>query len=323
MELLARFSLNVFFGSLVTFYMTYFFILLFRLLIKSPRALYLLFLLPFIKIFSDLLFSSHSQWVFQQGEYVLKQPENSRTLNALIGYKGACPFAALKFNLQDGQLFSFGDVFSEFIGESLTLFIGLALIILTILSLARFGLHLRKSALWKKALLNETYFYDRYKGVVVYSTTRDLQSPILVGIWKPIIICPDLLLKTFSYEEKMAIFSHEKEHVLWKDNFVNGFIHGICAFFWFIPFKKTVLQKATYYRELGCDAKGDPLHLATALKKTQSINLPIGSIAFSSSFNRIKWILEKKGPGKLGTVLSFIFFLGGALFIFGSQFLPF
>lgn len=323
MELIARFTLNLFFGSLIGFYMTLLFIALFRLVIKSPRALYLLFLLPFSKITYDLLFSSHSLWIFKQGESILNQTENSRILNALIGYKRNYPFVELKFNLQNGQLFSFGDIFSEIAGKPLTLILGFSLIFLTLISLIRFGIHLRRSALWKKAFLKETYFYDWFEGVPIHSTARNLKSPILVGVWKPLIICPESLLKIFSNEEKIAIYSHEKGHIVWKDNLINGFLQGICSFFWFIPFKKTVLKKATFYRELGCDTKSVPLHLATALKKTQFMNLPIGSIAFSSSFNRIKWTLEKKKLGKLRTILSFLFLLGGALFIFSSRFLPF
>lgn len=323
MEFVARFALNFFCGSLIAFYMTLLFALLFRLIIKSPRALYLLFLLPFIKITYDLIFSSHSHWVFNQGERILSQPINSRTLNAWIGYKGSYPFAELKLNLQSGELFSFGDVFSEIAGKPFTLILGFSLLFLTLISLTRFALNLKKSAQWKKALLETTRFYDTFEGIPILTTTKALKSPILLGISKPLIICPEPLLITLSNEEKIAIFSHEKGHVDWKDNLINGILNGICALFWFVPFIKTVLKKATFYRELGCDAKGVPLHLATALKKTQSVRLPIGSIAFSSSYNRIKWTLEKKRPGRFGTIFSFLFFLGGALFIFGSRFFPF
>lgn len=323
MECIARFALNIFFGSIITFYLTLLITLLLRLVIRSPRALYFLYILPFIKVTYDLIFASHSQWVFTHGEKILNQPENSRTLNALLGHKGAYPFAELKLSLESGQLFSLGDVCFEVLGQSMTLFFGLTLIILTVLSLCRFGLQLWKSTKWKNNLLKGSRYYDQFRGVPIHSTQQKLNSPLLIGTWNPLILCPEKLLRAFTEEEKKAVFSHEKGHVVWKDNAINSILMGIFAFFWFIPFKKALLNKASFYRELDCDAKGVPLHIATALQKTHVNDTPIGSIAFSSSFHRIKKTLKTKKPGKIKTYLSFLFLLGGMLFIMASHFLPF
>ncbi len=323
MECITRFALNIFFGSVITFYLTLLITVPLRLVIRSPRALYFLYILPFIKVTYDLFFASHSQWILSHGQQILNQPENSRTLNALIGHKGAYPFAELKLSLESGQLFSLGDVCFEVLGPSITVFIGFTLILLTLLSMLRFGFQLWKSATWKKNLLKESQYYDQFKGVPIHSTEQKLNSPLLIGTWTPLILCPEKLLRAFTEEEKKAVFSHEKGHILWKDNAIISILQGIFAFFWFIPFKKVLLNKASFYRELDCDAKGNPLHIATALQKTHVNDTPIGSIAFSSSFHRIKKTLETKKPGKIKTFLSFLFLLGGMLFIMASHFLPF
>lgn len=323
MEWIARFTLNIFFGSLITFYLTLLVTLLLRLVIRSPRALYFLYVLPLIKVGYDLIFSSHTQWIFSYGEKILNQPENSRTLNALIGYKGTYPFAELKLSLENGRLFSLGDVCFEIFGKSISLFFGLSLVILTLFSFFYFGFRLWKSILWKKSILKKSHYYNRFRGIPIHSIDQDLKSPLLIGIWNPLILCPESLLRTFTKEEKQAVFSHEKEHVLWKDNAMNGILQGLCALFWFIPFKKALLNKASFYRELDCDAKGNPLDIATALQKTHAIDEPIGCIAFSSSFQRIRKTLETKKPGKIKTLFSFLFLLGGMLFIMASHFLPF
>ena len=321
MECITRFALNIFFGSVITFYLTLLITVPLRLVIRSPRALYFLYILPFIKVTYDLFFASHSQWILSHGQQILNQPENSRTLNALIGHKGAYPFAELKLSLESGQLFSLGDVCFEVLGQSMTLFFGLSLIVLTFLSLSRFGSQLWKSTKWKKNLLKKSHYYDQFRGIPIYSTQQKLNSPLLIGTWNPLILCPKNLLIEFTEEEKKAVFSHEKGHVVWKDNVINTILQAISAFFWFIPFKKALLNKASFYRELDCDA--DPLHIATALQKTHVNNVPMGSIAFSSSFHRIRKTLKAKKPGKIKTYLSFLFLLGGMLFIMASHFLPF
>ncbi len=318
---MARFILNTFFGSLVAFYMTLFFLLLFRPLIKKARYLYLLFLLPFFKITWDLFFSSHAHWVFTNGKEVLNQAPNTRILSAFIGHNGYP--VTIKFYLLDGYVFSLGDICAEMMGKDLTVSIGLTLLFLTFLSFLRFGYRLRKGIKWKNSLFSESTFYENYGKIPVFSTARKLSSPLLIGVWKPAIICPNHLLKVLSRKELKAIVSHEKGHLEWQDNLMNGVMEGISALFWFIPLKKRALKKAYFYREHACDLKGSPLHIASALKKTYSINFPIGCIAFSSSVNRVKWTLEKKAPGKFIATISLFVFLGGALFIFCSHFLPF
>ena len=315
MEYLARYIINSLFGSILTFYMSLLLLMLIRPLIRSYRTLYYLYLIPFLKVFYDLFFMDHSRWVFLQGKSILNAIPNSRILSAYFGTKGK-PFAGVLFHFLDGEIFSIGDIGAETIGLPL-LATGCSLVVLlTLFSLTCFVLRLYKAMQWQRRLPLEKM------GAKLYSTSTPLKSPILIGVWKSRIVIPKHLLKILSDKEVEAIYHHERQHLLWKDNLLSIICDGISALFWFIPFRHIVLKKASFYRELACDSKSETEPLLGALKKTATHAPPAASLAFSSS-DRVAWLLRKKTPGKIALTLSCLTILGGGAFIFASHFLPF
>lgn len=324
METLARWGMNLFFGSIFTFYGSLFLLFLFRPLIKSPRALYLFYLLPLFRMITDALFSSHSLWMFRSGESLLNQPENSRMLSALVGYQGTYPFVSLKFHLQNGHLFSIGDLFFElappFLTHGMLIFIALG----SIRALFRFGLKIPASISSHRKIRRGLIFWNTFRDIPVYLSGEPLSSPFISGLWKPLIVFPENLLSRLSDEERNAVLLHEANHALWKDNVVQWVVLLIHAFFWFIPFKAFWARKAFHYRELGCDQKCNPKALAGAIYKIGAPpSLPPAVIAFSTSYDRVQRALCRKKQGYRAIILSFILLLGGATLIFLSEFLPF
>lgn len=315
MELVARYIFNILFGSILTFYVSLLLLMIIRLVIRSYRALYYLYLIPFMKVFYDLFFMDHSFWVFLHRKNVLNAIPNSRILSAYLEIKGK-PFAGVRLHFLDGKTFSVGDVGAETIGVPL-LAVGSSLVaLLTLFSLARFIFRLYKALQWQRRLSLERI------GPKLHSISATLKSPMLIGIWKSRIVIPKHLLETLSDKEIQAIYHHERQHFLWKDNLLSIICDCISALFWFIPFRQIILGKASFYRELACDSKSEMEHLLGALQKTATLMPPIASLAFSSS-DRITWLLRKKTPGRVASTLSFFTILGGGAFIFASQFLPF
>lgn len=311
MELIARFALNSFFSSITAFYLCFLIILPLRLLIRNYRALYYLYLLPFIKILADLLFAKHSSWAFLNNQTIFNAIPDSRTLSAYAG-----PQIGVKLYLLEGYTFSIGDILAEKFGHPFLFTAASILFFLTFFSLLRFSYRLKKATQWQRSLKLEKIEPS------IYVAATPLKSPILIGYWKPCIVIPKHLFDILSSKELEAIYTHEQKHLLWKDNILNTFLEGACALFWFIPFQKKLLKKASFYRELSCDKKAHPLHLVTALQKTLSFSPPIGALAFSS-VDRAAWILKKKAPKRLATIASLIFLLGGGAFLMICNFLPF
>jgi len=315
MEYLARYIVNTLFGSILAFYMSLFLLMLIRPVIRSYRTLYYLYLIPFLKVFYDLFFMDHSHWVFLHGKSVLNALPNSRILSAYLGAKGKL-FAGVRLHFLNGETFSIGDIGAETMGLPLLALFSSLVVLLTLFSLARFTFRLYAALQWQHRLPLEKI------GPKLHVTSATLKSPILIGVWKSRIVIPKHLLKTLSDKEVEAIYHHERQHLLWKDNLLSIICDGISALFWFIPFQQIVLKKASFYRELACDSKSEKEPLLGALQKTATNAPPLASLAFSSS-DRVAYLLRKKTPGRVAAILSCITILGGGAFIFASHFLPF
>ena len=146
--------------------------------------------------------------------------------------------------------------------------------------------------------------------------------------FKPKIIFPRKLLEIYSREEYQAILAHEFAHIRYQDNLCNAFIFWLEGFLWFIPFHRRILAKANFFRELSCDLESKRLPVITALAKTQNRDFISPTlIAFSSNGRELSRRIESLTSGKRCSlpwlIASWIFFCGGAAFIFGSYFLPF
>jgi|GEM_PF-4838109 hypothetical protein len=323
MEVLERFVLNHFFGTMITFYGSLLLLFPFRPLIRSSRALYFFYLFPLIKTASDLFIFSHKNWVYRCGDSILNQAENSRFLSALVGYEGAYPLVSLKCHLTNGHLFSLGDIFFEFFPPIVPFILSTLIIGGTLVSLGLFIIKSYSSFRFSQNIRKNLVPWKIIKGSPVYLTYHSLQSPFLLGLWNPLIIFPEKLASKLSDEEIEAIFTHENSHLLWKDNLMQWIILFLQTLFWFIPFKNKWLRKAHFYREVGCDQECQPEALMRAIVKTGIAFIPPIGIAFSHTYHRIQRTAYRKKEGKGITYLSFIVLLGGGALIFLSQFFPF
>jgi len=327
MELMARFITNAMVSSLLAFYFSFLITLSGRYFIKSKRILFYFSLLPLFKVFCDMLFSSHSHWIYHHGEIIRNGIPNSRTLSIFLGYQGF-PFMGMKFEVKNLYTFSLGDICFELLGRWLILSVGFLYLLITLYYILSKVVSWYKTRKWIQTLLSCSSLYQYKKGIPVYQTFEHIHSPLILGIFKPKVIFPKNLLEIYTEDEYQAILSHEFAHIQYKDNLCSALVFWIESLFWFIPFRKKMLKEAYFYREVSCDQKCDTLSVITALNKTQTTDIKVPfAIAFSPNTKelskRIESLIFAKDYSKSWLFASWIFSIGTTAFVLGSYFFPF
>lgn len=74
--------------------------------------------------------------------------------------------------------------------------------------------------------------------------------PMLLGVWHPIILLPDLRLST---EQLRYLFLHELSHAKHKDNLLNWIVTVTQSLHWFNPFVFIIVRQFPRFGELACD----------------------------------------------------------------------
>lgn len=313
--MITRFILNIYAGALFSFLFTAFFVSLFSRL-KNGRLKASLLLLPFIKVSGDLFFSAHTSWVYWKSQSVLTVPENSRTLQAYLGYNGV-PCCGVKFSLYDQFTFSFGDIFHE-IWPYISTFLAMILLSISLFKLLKALLTFsskRGVPVYKKSYIGKTPIYETHLPI----------SSAVIGVFKPKIVFASSFLRSLNEEERTSVLKHEKSHIRFGDNIVQIFIFFFDSFFWFLPFKRVLISKMELCQDIACDsAAKNPLAIAHAMKKAlQSIRIPLSCNFASSSTVRVSTVFQNQVTPRWKEGVYILTFVLVLVFILMSQFLPF
>jgi bla regulator protein blaR1 len=78
-------------------------------------------------------------------------------------------------------------------------------------------------------------------------------EPGLVGILRPVLVLPTLLLEHLNAKQLEALLAHELSHIRRRDNFFAALHMGVEAIFWFHPFVWWIGSRMLEERELACD----------------------------------------------------------------------
>jgi TonB family protein len=88
---------------------------------------------------------------------------------------------------------------------------------------------------------------------VGYSTAIDV--PVLVGVFRPIILVPADIEQWTTAEERRAVLAHELAHVLRRDHWLSVGQTVLGAIFFFHPGVRYALRRLIEERELACDER--------------------------------------------------------------------
>ncbi len=90
------------------------------------------------------------------------------------------------------------------------------------------------------------------KPIPVYSTAF-LQSPVIVGLFKPCIYLPIHLISDYNANDIKYMLMHELEHYKYKDALANYFMNIAGVLYWFNPLVWYSLKEMKNDREVACD----------------------------------------------------------------------
>ncbi|MDF1861306.1 MAG: M56 family metallopeptidase [Verrucomicrobiales bacterium] len=103
------------------------------------------------------------------------------------------------------------------------------------------------------------------------------RSPVLFGMWNPMLLIPKSFEKEFSKEERQAIFLHELAHLRRGDLWWNWFACLVLCLHWFNPFVWLLVRRFRLDRETLCDRvavnllPGKQIYSSTLLKVVQRL----------------------------------------------------
>src|SRR5262249_27067521 len=90
-------------------------------------------------------------------------------------------------------------------------------------------------------------------GKVSLALSDDTLSPILLGVFRPMIVLPANIAGWTSPAERYAILRHELAHVARRDHYVNLFQTILGVVFFFHPLARYACRQLSVEREMACD----------------------------------------------------------------------
>jgi beta-lactamase regulating signal transducer with metallopeptidase domain len=81
----------------------------------------------------------------------------------------------------------------------------------------------------------------------------EAQSPMLIGLFRPLILLPADLLSWTNADERRAMVQHELAHLERRDHYVNALQSLLGAVFFFHPMVRFACRQMILERELACD----------------------------------------------------------------------
>jgi beta-lactamase regulating signal transducer with metallopeptidase domain len=157
--------------------------------------------------------------------------------------------------------------------------------------------------------------------------SQKVQSPMIIGHFKPVLLIPGTTLDQLSEKEMEALLHHEMAHVKRNDYLVNIFQHIIEILFFFHPATWWVSGIVRKEREECCDAfaiknEEDKINLARALTTLHQNQAASVAMAFTGNKNgllgRINNLFGKSRMATFseGIVVAFFFFFSISLMSF-------
>lgn len=127
------------------------------------------------------------------------------------------------------------------------------------------------------------------------SAAPGIGSPVVRGVWRPMVVLPAGLAEALDRSELEAVMMHELVHIKQRDNLLGNLRMLVCCVFWFHPLVWRLDRKLADERELICDeqvvaAGNAPETYAAALWKVVQFGLgwPVAGASRAAGSN-LKW----------------------------------
>lgn len=141
--------------------------------------------------------------------------------------------------------------------------------------------------------------------------SSEAQSPMLIGLLRPLIVLPADILEWTNADERRAMVQHELAHLERRDHYVNALQSLLSAVFFFHPMVWFACRQMTLERELACDDRvvslgADSATYAESILKVAERNIvPRGH--HQPAFFSTKQFLERRltmilNPDRLRTI---------------------
>lgn len=122
---------------------------------------------------------------------------------------------------------------------------------------------------------------------IEFAFSSKINSPVLLGVWRPMILLPADIADWTNGDERQAMIGHELAHLARRDHLTNMFQNLIGVVFFFHPLVRIACRQLQIEREMACDdqvinsgAKSDlyaEIILKTAERSISKIGLPASS----------------------------------------------
>jgi len=155
-----------------------------------------------------------------------------------------------------------------------------------------------------------------------------VDTPMVIGFIKPIILIPVACINHLSTQQLEAILLHELAHIKRNDYLVNLFIATIEILFFFNPFARLLIRCIKQEREISCDDlvlqyRFDPYQYASALLSLEQNRLATFSLAIAAAgvdkhllLKRVQRIMGIYKPGPASGFRLTVYFVTIGLLAF-------
>ncbi len=78
-------------------------------------------------------------------------------------------------------------------------------------------------------------------------------GPLLLGLWRPVVVLPLDFRQRYTARERLLILAHERSHLRRRDPIANVMCAALQCIFWFNPLAHFAAHTFRFDQELGCD----------------------------------------------------------------------
>jgi bla regulator protein BlaR1 len=137
---------------------------------------------------------------------------------------------------------------------------------------------------------SKAHHFGIAKKVTLWYSTK-IQTPIVFGFFKPVILLPVALVNQLSVEETEALIIHELTHIRYNDYLLNWLLLATETVYFFNPFIRIMAGKIKLEREKNCDVQVlqfeyCSIGYADTLLKTARLRHQVKAFQLAAVFNQ-------------------------------------